>query len=72
MREDSVTVAVQVNGKRRAEIEVATLEGFIDQYGTASQVVAALALEPVRRTVQDKTVRKVIVVPNRIVNIVVS
>jgi leucyl-tRNA synthetase len=63
--EDFVTVAVQVNGKLRATLE---LPRDADQ-DTASK--AALAQDGVARAVAGKPVRKVIVVPNRIVNLVV-
>lgn len=62
--DDSVTLAVQVNGKVRAKIDVA-------RDAESSQVEAiALAEENVQRALGDKQPRKVIVVPNRIVNIV--
>ena len=63
--EETVTVAVQVNGKLRATIELAR---DADQ-ATAEQ--AALAQATVRRALEGKTPRKVIIVPNRIVNVVV-
>jgi leucyl-tRNA synthetase len=63
--EDSVTVAVQVNGKLRATLQ---LPRDADE-ATAS--AAALALEGVTRAMAGKPARKVIVVPNRIVNLVV-
>jgi leucyl-tRNA synthetase len=63
--EELVTVAVQVNGKLRATVE---LPRDADQ-DTASK--AALALEGVTRAMAGKPARKVIVVPNRIVNLVV-
>ncbi len=63
--EDSVTVAVQVNGKLRATLQ---LPRDADEE-TAS--AAALALEGVTRAMAGKPARKVIVVPNRIVNLVV-
>ncbi len=62
--EDSVTLAVQVNGKRRDELTVAR---DADQ-PTIEQ--AALALDKVQKALDGKQVRKVIVVPGRIVNIV--
>ena len=64
-REDSVTVAVQVNGKLRATIE---LPRDCDKALAESQ---ALADERIRRLLEGKPPRKVIVVPNRIVNVVV-
>ena len=63
--DDSVTVAVQVNGKLRATIDVPR--------DADKAVVEALALADtnVLRTMAGKPPRKVIVVPNRIVNVVV-
>jgi len=62
---DSVTMPVQVNGKRRAEIVVPK--------GAANAAVEAAALgdEAVVRALDGKPPKKVIVVPDRIVNIVV-
>jgi leucyl-tRNA synthetase len=64
--DDTVTMPIQVNGKRRAEITVAK--------GLAEDAVKELALshDGVVRATEGLTVRKVIVVPNRIVNIVVG
>jgi leucyl-tRNA synthetase len=61
---DSVTIAVQVNGKLRGTIEAAP--------GAPREVVEAAALaEPgVARFLEGQAVRKVIVVPGKIVNIV--
>jgi leucyl-tRNA synthetase len=63
--EDTVTVAVQVNGKLRGTLE---LPRDADQ-GTAE--TAALVLPAVQRAVEGRRPRKVILVPNRIVNVVV-
>ena len=63
--EDSVTVGVQVNGKLRASLALPR---------DADEEVAretALADRAVQRAVGDKPIRRCIVVPNRIVNIVV-
>ncbi|HTQ12587.1 MAG TPA: leucine--tRNA ligase [Rhizomicrobium sp.] len=64
-RSDSVTVAVQVNGKLRGTLEIAR--------GTEKAALerAALALEPVARALDGKPPKRVIVVPERIVNVVV-
>ncbi|NWG53562.1 MAG: leucine--tRNA ligase [Hydrogenophilaceae bacterium] len=62
--EDTVTLPVQVNGKRRAEIVAA--KGL----GEAEVKALALAHEQVAGFLKGLTVRKVIVVPDRIVNIV--
>ncbi|MWJ28331.1 leucine--tRNA ligase [Halomonas sp. ZH2S] len=63
---DTLELVVQVNGKLRARIEVpadadkATVEDM------------AMSQENVQRHLEGKTVRKVIVVPGKLVNIVVS
>jgi leucyl-tRNA synthetase len=64
--DDEVTIAVQVNGKRRDEIRL--------QKGLARDLVeaAVMKLEGVKRALDGKPVVKFIVVPDRIVNIVVS
>ena len=64
--EDSVTLPIQVNGKRRAEIVVAktALEEAIRAEALAHPAVAAFT--------EGKTVTKVVVVPGRIVNIVAN
>mgnify|MGYP002631102159 CR=1 FL=1 len=59
-----VTVAVQVNGKLRGTIELAR---DIDK---AEAEKAALALAAVQTLLDGKAPKKVIVVPNRIVNVV--
>lgn len=65
LKEDSVKYTVSVNGKPRFNIEVAA--------GTPSDEVekAALSNEAAAKWIEGKTIRKVIVVPNKIVNIVV-
>ncbi|GLQ20565.1 leucine--tRNA ligase [Algimonas porphyrae] len=64
--EDSVTLPVQVNGKRRAEITVA-----MDM--PKAEIEACALSEPnVAKIIDGQTVRKIIVVPGRIVNIVAS
>ncbi|MDP8997732.1 MAG: leucine--tRNA ligase, partial [Pseudomonadota bacterium] len=62
--ETDVTIAIQVNGKRRDEIKVAK---GIDSKALEVQV---LALENVQRAMEGKPSKKVIIVPDRIVNIV--
>ena len=64
LQTETVTVAVQVNGKLRATID---LPRDADRSVAERQ---ALAEDAVRRAVGDKPVRKVVVVPNRIVNVV--
>ena len=63
--DDTVTIAVQVKGKLRGTLKVP-----VDMDKSALEV-AALELENVQRAMDGKPARKVIVVPNKIVNIVV-
>ncbi|TAL04778.1 MAG: leucine--tRNA ligase, partial [Porticoccaceae bacterium] len=61
---DQITLAVQVNGKVRAQLQVAA--------GVEREIIQALALADanVQRFTAGKSVRKVILVPQRLVNIV--
>ena len=62
--EESVTMPIQVNGKRRDEITVAK------DLGKAEVEKLALATEGVVRALDGAAPKKVIVVPGRIVNVV--
>jgi leucyl-tRNA synthetase len=62
--EDTITMVVQVNGKKRGEVTVAS--GAPDP----EIETAVLALDAVKSALGGKTVRRVIVVPKRIVNVV--
>ena len=64
--DDTVTVAVQVNGKLRATLELAR------DSADADTEASALAHPVVQKAVEGRAVRKIIVVANRIVNIVVE
>jgi len=64
-RDDVITLPVQINGKKRAEIEV---EREVDG---ATVERLALGHPDVARFLGGKAPRKVIVVPGRIVNVVV-
>jgi leucyl-tRNA synthetase len=63
--DDTITLAVQVNGKRRDEITVprGASNGDVE--------AAALKLDAVVRALEGRAPKKVIVVPQRIVNVVV-
>jgi leucyl-tRNA synthetase len=65
LKQVSVVLVVQVNGKLRGKISVAV--------GAKKDTIVAQALadENVQRFVDGKQVRKVIVVPERLVNVVV-
>jgi leucyl-tRNA synthetase len=65
LAKDLLEIVVQVNGKLRGRVSVAA---DADRDAIAQ---LALADENVRRFVADNTIRKVIVVPGRLVNIVV-
>ena len=65
LKDDTVTLPIQINGKRRAEIDVPA-----DMPKDAVEKLA-LAHEAVIRILDGGTPKKVIVVPGRIVNVVV-
>jgi leucyl-tRNA synthetase len=62
--ENLVTLPVQVNGKKRADVTIAR---DADQ---ATIEAAVLCLDAVRRAIEGRPVKKVVVVPQRIVNVV--
>ena len=64
--DDSVEVAVQVNGKMRGRINI--VAGADED----AVVAAASGVENVARHLDGKTVRKIVHVPDRLLNIVVS
>ncbi len=64
--QETLCIVVQVNGKVRANIEIAT------DHTRAVLEQAVLENENVRRHINDKRVSKIIVVPNKLVNIVLE
>jgi len=64
--DDEVTLPIQINGKRRSELKVAK--------DAAKDDIEAMAMadEAVKRSLDGLTIRKVIIVPGRIINIVAS
>ena len=62
--EDTIALPVQVNGRKRADLVIER------DAGSAAIEAAALALEPVRRALEGRPVKKIIIVPQRIVNVV--
>jgi leucyl-tRNA synthetase len=63
--ENTVTLPVQINGKKRAEVT-------IGRAATIAEIeTAVLALDEVKKALDGKSPKKVIVVPQRIVNVVV-
>ena len=64
LKTDTVTIAIQVNGKRRGEVTVAR------DADNKSVEQAALAEDGVKRALGGAAPKKIIVVPGRIVNIV--
>jgi leucyl-tRNA synthetase len=62
--EDTVTLVVQVNGKKRGEVTLAS------NAQNPEIEAAVLALDAVKQALDGKAVRKVIIVPKRIVNVV--
>ncbi len=65
LKEDSITYPISINGKRRAQ---AVFPANADQ---ASLREEALKTEAIQKWIQGKQVKKVIVVPGRMINIVV-
>lgn len=65
LKQDSIELVVQVNGKLRGKIQV----GADADKATIEKL--ALADDNVQRFIADQTVRKVIVVPGRLVNVVI-
>ncbi len=65
LSQDELTIVIQVNGKLRSRLAVAA--------GTSREEIEKLALgdERAQKFIDGKTVRKVIVVPEKLVNIVV-
>ena len=63
--DDEVVIAIQVNGKRRAELTIAK--------GASRETVeaAVLSLEPIARMLEGNAPKKLIIVPDRIVNVVI-
>ncbi len=62
--EDTLTLPVQVNGKKRADVTVAR------DAGNADIEIAVLSLDAVRRALDGKAPKKIIIIPQRIVNVV--
>ena len=59
---DTVTMAVQVNGKRRAEIQIPT--------NADTKEIEKTAQQSVQKHTKNKTIKKIITIPGRLVNIV--
>ncbi|WP_043532451.1 leucine--tRNA ligase [Litchfieldella xinjiangensis] len=66
LTKDTIELVVQVNGKLRARLEVAA------NADKASIEAQAMQAENVQRHIEGMTIRKVIVVPGKLVNIVVG
>ena len=62
--EDTITLPVQVNGKKRADVTVARDARNVDIEASV------LALDAIKRALDGKAPKKVIIVPQRIVNVV--
>jgi leucyl-tRNA synthetase len=62
--EDTIVIPVQINGKKRAELIVSK------NANPATLEEEALKLEAVQNALDGRIVKKVIVVPQRIVNVV--
>lgn len=65
-REEEITIAIQVNGKLRSQIQVSLDEG------EEELKKKALADDKVRKFLEDKEIKKTIVVPKKLINLVVK
>jgi leucyl-tRNA synthetase len=63
--EDTITLPVTVNGRKRADVTVARAAS------NAEIEPAVLALDAIKKALDGKRPKKVIIVPGRIVNVVV-
>ncbi len=66
-REDEIEVPVQINGKVRAKI---TVSADIDEPGLEKAALKLLADEKIKGLIEGKVIKKIIVVPKKLVNIV--
>ncbi len=64
--EDSISYPISINGKKRAVVD------FPSTATKEELETAALALEEIQKWTEGKSVRKVIVVPKRMINIVIG
>jgi len=65
LKDDAITLPVQLNGKKRAEVTVPA------DADTVTVEAAVRASDAVQRALEGRAIRKIIVVPGRIVNVVV-
>ena len=63
-KEDSVTLAITINGKKRDEIEV--------EIGLEKNQILSSAKEKVAKWLEGKSIIKEIYVPNKLINLVVK
>jgi leucyl-tRNA synthetase len=63
--DDEIKIAVQVNGKLRGEIKIPR------ESSEEAMKTRALDLDNVKRQIAGSEIRRIIVVPNRIVNVVI-
>jgi leucyl-tRNA synthetase len=66
LMEDEVEIVIQINGKLRDKVTVRK------DLGKAELEQVALGSPKIRETTRDKSVRKIIVIPNKLVNVVVE
>ena len=62
--EDSITLGVSINGKRRTEVEVAT--------DASKEDIILIAKKAASKWLEDKEIVKEILVPKKLVNIVIK
>ncbi|HOD18516.1 MAG TPA: leucine--tRNA ligase [Candidatus Cloacimonadota bacterium] len=66
LKRDSISYVIQINGKIRGKIDIVP--------GTPEDKIKemALAVDNVKRTIEGKTIRKIIIIPDKMVSIAIS
>ena len=65
IQDNTVTLPIQINGKRRAEISVPT------EMGKEDVEKRVLEVDAVKKALEGSAPKQIIVVPGRIVNVVI-
>ncbi|RDU65437.1 leucine--tRNA ligase [Helicobacter sp. MIT 14-3879] len=64
LKSEKITLAISINGKRRAEIDVGL--------NCSNEEIIVLAKESAKKWIENKTIFKEIIVPNKLINFVIK